>query len=171
MLINKQIFYLNKLIVKVDILHLLFIQHIWHIISKVHNGVCIYRVVYVSRCSTAFRKMPRCNFLNTLRPRQQGRHFADNIFKHIVLNETVGVSEGFYLQSDRIGLMIIWFIDTYMHHSAAKSDLIFSFLNALGFVTSVRHSWGHLLHKRYVFDCSGDIAIQGLTWSSRDALI
>ena len=27
------------------------------------------------------------NFVNTLRPRQNGRHFADNTFKHIFLNE------------------------------------------------------------------------------------
>ena len=27
--------------------------------------------------------------INTLRPRQDGRHFADNIFKYIFLNENV----------------------------------------------------------------------------------
>ena len=30
--------------------------------------------------------------LNTLRPRQNGRHFADNTFKHIFLNENVIIS-------------------------------------------------------------------------------
>ena len=30
--------------------------------------------------------------LNTLRPRQNGRHFADNTFKCIFLNENVGIS-------------------------------------------------------------------------------
>ena len=30
--------------------------------------------------------------LNTLRPRQNGRHFTDNIFKCILLNETVWIS-------------------------------------------------------------------------------
>ena len=30
--------------------------------------------------------------LNTLRPRQHGRHFADNTFKRIFLNENVGIS-------------------------------------------------------------------------------
>ena len=29
--------------------------------------------------------------LNTLRPRQNGRHFADDIFKYIFLNENVGI--------------------------------------------------------------------------------
>ena len=32
------------------------------------------------------------NVLNTLRPRQHGRHFADDIFKHIFLNENVRIS-------------------------------------------------------------------------------
>ena len=30
--------------------------------------------------------------LNTLRPRQNGRHFADDTFKRIFLNENVGIS-------------------------------------------------------------------------------
>ena len=30
--------------------------------------------------------------INTLRPRQNGRHFADNIFKYIFLNENVQIS-------------------------------------------------------------------------------
>ena len=30
--------------------------------------------------------------LNTLRPRQNGRHFADDTFKHIFLNENVRIS-------------------------------------------------------------------------------
>ena len=29
------------------------------------------------------------SFINTLRPRQDGRHFSDNIFKCIFLNENV----------------------------------------------------------------------------------
>ena len=31
-------------------------------------------------------------WLNTLRPRQHGRHFADDSFKHIFLNEDIGIS-------------------------------------------------------------------------------
>ena len=30
--------------------------------------------------------------INTLRPRQNGRHFTDDIFKHIFLNENVSIS-------------------------------------------------------------------------------
>ena len=30
--------------------------------------------------------------INTLRPRQNGRHFADDIFKRILLKENVGIS-------------------------------------------------------------------------------
>ena len=32
------------------------------------------------------------NFINTLRPRQHGRHFADDSFKRIFFNENVGIS-------------------------------------------------------------------------------
>ena len=32
------------------------------------------------------------NDLNTLRPRQNGRHFADYIFKHIIMNENVWIA-------------------------------------------------------------------------------
>ena len=31
-------------------------------------------------------------YINTLRPRQNGRHFADDTFKHIFLKETVRIS-------------------------------------------------------------------------------
>ena len=33
-----------------------------------------------------------CCVINTLRPRQNGRHFADDTFKRIFLNENVGIS-------------------------------------------------------------------------------
>ena len=36
--------------------------------------------------------------LNTLRPRQNGRHFADDIFKCTFLNENVGISLKISLQ-------------------------------------------------------------------------
>ena len=35
---------------------------------------------------------PETSFINTLRPRQNGRHFADDIFKCIFLNENVWIS-------------------------------------------------------------------------------
>ena len=34
----------------------------------------------------------RVSFINTLRPRQNGRHFPDDIFKRIFLNENVRIS-------------------------------------------------------------------------------
>ena len=33
-----------------------------------------------------------CRYVKTLRPRQNGRHFADDIFKCIFLNENVWIS-------------------------------------------------------------------------------
>ena len=35
---------------------------------------------------------PHSSGLNTLRPRQNGRYFADNIFKYVFLNENVWIS-------------------------------------------------------------------------------
>ena len=35
--------------------------------------------------------MKRSNLYNTLRPRQNGRHFADHTYKHIFLNENVRI--------------------------------------------------------------------------------
>ena len=56
---------------------------------------------YLNQCwSTSMRPwgiiMPRR--VNTLRPRQNGRHFADDIFKCIVLNENVSISIKFSLK-------------------------------------------------------------------------
>ena len=84
--------------------------------------------------------------VNTLRPRQNGRHFPDDIFKCIFLNESiwnsieislkfapkspinnipalVGSDNGLALTRRQA---IIWtnaalFIDAYMHHSASMS--------------------------------------------------
>ena len=39
-----------------------------------------------------------CVHINTLRPRQNGRHFADDIFKCIFLNENVWISIGISLK-------------------------------------------------------------------------
>ena len=36
--------------------------------------------------------MMSVGYINTLRPRQNGRHFADDIFKHILFNENVSIS-------------------------------------------------------------------------------
>ena len=42
--------------------------------------------------TTISRKNPEGNWLNTLRPRQNGRHFPDDIFDCIFLNENVRIS-------------------------------------------------------------------------------
>ena len=82
--------------------------------------------------------------LNTLRPRQNGRHFADDTFKRIFLNDNVGTSIKMSLKFVHKGPMnnipalvqmslaptrrqaIIWangscITDAYMRHSASMS--------------------------------------------------
>ena len=74
--------------------------------------------------------------LNTLRPRQNGRHFADDIFKCIFLNENVSITIKISLKFVPKGpinnipalvqIMIIWtndgqFTNAYMRHSASMS--------------------------------------------------
>ena len=39
-----------------------------------------------------FYKLIFCEAINTLRPRQLGRHFADDTFKHIFLNGNARIS-------------------------------------------------------------------------------
>ena len=41
-----------------------------------------------------------CSSINTLRPRQNGCHFPDNIFRCIILNENVWISINIYLKFD-----------------------------------------------------------------------
>ena len=43
-------------------------------------------------CKHAFLLFPENQWVNTLRPRQNGRHFPDDIFKLIFLNENVWIS-------------------------------------------------------------------------------
>ena len=57
---------------------------IW--LLAVFTGVCWYYVRIKRWCQDTAR-MNKC--FNTLRPRQNGRHFADGIFKGIFLNENV----------------------------------------------------------------------------------
>ena len=48
---------------------------------------------HISRCKmSAILSRSRCDNLNTLRPRQNGRRFADDTFKRIFLNENVRIS-------------------------------------------------------------------------------
>ena len=72
--------------------------------------------------------------INTLRPRQNGRHFPDDIFKCIFLNENVLILIKISLKFVPKGpidiipalVQIIWtkdgyFTDAYMRHSASMS--------------------------------------------------
>ena len=55
----------------------------------------MYIVEYIIRLqsvSTGVYGKWKYKVLNTLRPRQNGRHFADDTFKHIFLNENVRIS-------------------------------------------------------------------------------
>ena len=82
---------------------------------------------------------------NTLRPRHDGCHFTDNIFKYIILNENVWISTDILQKFIPKGLidntaalvqimawrrsgamplfepMMTWFTDAYKHHSASMS--------------------------------------------------
>ena len=51
---------------------------------------CIFNDVHNYPISIDDSNLPRC--LNTLRPRQNGRHFADDIFKCTFLNENISIS-------------------------------------------------------------------------------
>ena len=44
-----------------------------------------------AQCDLGFSTLTSLNTFNTLRPRQNGRHFADDIFKWIFLNENVWI--------------------------------------------------------------------------------
>ena len=46
-------------------------------------------ILSLPQCVTSFGQYPGWGPINTLRPRQNGRHFADDIFKRIFLNENV----------------------------------------------------------------------------------
>ena len=51
-----------------------------------HNYVWIYQMIAIMAEYTMKAYM---NLINTLRPRQDGRHFPDDTFKCIFLNENV----------------------------------------------------------------------------------
>ena len=77
----------------------------WRLASFAHGCVCaLWRSsVFIHGFGTAAErreKPPMCNsglygltpILNTLRPRQNGRHFPDDIFKCIFFNENLSIS-------------------------------------------------------------------------------
>ena len=55
---------------------------------------CLCRFITMSESKTASEHhwVPCNDAINTLRPRQNGRHFPDNIFNWILLNENVWIS-------------------------------------------------------------------------------
>ena len=64
--------------------------------SYLHNGISCFindvAVIWYRYCITnETHCWPKYRLLNTLRPRQNGRHFADDIFKRIFFNENVWI--------------------------------------------------------------------------------
>ena len=62
---------------------------------SIWRAVWTPRVVMTSYCAISDDKVGIITvavFINTLRPRENGRHFADDIFKHIFSNENVWIS-------------------------------------------------------------------------------
>ena len=70
-------------------------KYLWHELAlycDIRNKAANTRIAFVGdECETEtyVREVPV--LLNTLRPRQNGRHFADDIFKCIFLNENVWI--------------------------------------------------------------------------------
>ena len=60
-----------------------YLNQCWLIISK---------VPWHSPAGNIHWKCWKCHLLNTLRPRQNGRHFADDTFKRIFMNENFRIS-------------------------------------------------------------------------------
>ena len=67
-----------------------FLTHISWISSglQLHQRIIFY--IIISYCMLTYHHLHTLDF-NTLRPRQNGRHFADDIFKCIFLNESVWI--------------------------------------------------------------------------------
>ena len=63
------------------------------ILCSCHLSLCEFHVIYVHEYGLKYKTMrKKVSYLNTLRPRQDGRHFADDIFKRIFLNKNVCIS-------------------------------------------------------------------------------
>ena len=67
-----------------------FLQHA----NSYSVGPLLYDIAYwyykcTGRIEVSFATHKNTPYLNTLRPRQNGRHFADDTFKHIFLNQNV----------------------------------------------------------------------------------
>ena len=72
--------------------------------SLMTSGACMCRAtsvrIMVWLCSSPTCELNQCWLIvNTLRPRQNGRHFADDTFSRIFVNENVRISIEFSLKS------------------------------------------------------------------------
>ena len=72
----------------------------WPAVNSIHHNVCtcFFNILFccghvISHWCMHMTRLPiSYRRLNTLRPRQNGRHFADDIFKRIFFNENVWIS-------------------------------------------------------------------------------
>ena len=55
------------------------------------SGYTLYNL-YWNICIYLMNSINAHIYVNSLRPKQNGRHFADDTFKHIFLNENVGIT-------------------------------------------------------------------------------
>ena len=95
--ISKELCYLHRLTfsgLSVYRSNLLWINLLWDSTNLNPFCHCITISIIVVRSSSG---MVRVHYLNTLRPRQNGRHFADGTFNRIFVNENVRISIKFSL--------------------------------------------------------------------------
>ena len=100
----------------------LVITSCWFTTSRLRVPASVRRVYWFSTgdrvglTGTAGDLCPPACLLNTLRPRQNGRHFSDNIFKCIFLNENFRISNKISLiyvpwgLIDNMTTLVCWYI-------------------------------------------------------------
>ena len=67
------------------------VYHVRRQVEKAHVGK---RLIYITKTS----RQLQCQWFNTLRPRQNGRHFADDTFNRIFVNENANISTEFSMK-------------------------------------------------------------------------
>ena len=89
------ILYLNQDIPLIFVIHWAVLAHNWEKFSLMFHFLSTMTSWWIrvnpSTCAAAGNTILRA-FINTLRPRQNGRHFADDTFKHTFMNENVRFS-------------------------------------------------------------------------------
>ena len=60
--------------------------------NYVYNMISLFFIVFLESCAIDQLIATQILPLNTLRPRQNGRHFPDDTFKRIFVNENVRIS-------------------------------------------------------------------------------